>query len=181
MPAIMISDQAIKELYRAISPFIAEYLEPKHPQAAGEDGAVTQVSGTSSATVRQFHTTNPPNLLHATLREAEFGGVGLDNPNWQKLMHLVVKEAKSKAETGAEFTELTKVVNLRQGNDNRGAGWTYLPEADVTVQAVDANRAWKAAVRVAQALELPLKVTFAWPHGNSKAAYPGVTGMMSTN
>lgn len=51
-------------------------------------------------------------------------------------------------------------------------GYHYVPEIGISIQGVDADRAWEHALRLAIYLQVPLKAEIEW-RNNDKAAYPG--------
>ena len=56
--------------------------------------------------------------------------------------------------------------------------WSFfrsVPDAKISVQAQDANAAWRAAFHLVKALHLSVDVRFVWEN-KDKAAFPGRTG-----
>jgi hypothetical protein len=70
-------------------------------------------------------------------------------------------------------------ANLRQGRYEEN-GYKYLPEADLSIQGVDANLACEHSFRLAKAMNISLKVTFEW-RDKEDAAHPGQTGIIEWN
>ena len=67
-------------------------------------------------------------------------------------------------------------ANLRQGCYEEN-GYKFLPEADLSIQGVDANLACEHSFRLAKAVNVSLKVTFEW-RDKEGAAHPGETGII---
>jgi hypothetical protein len=67
-------------------------------------------------------------------------------------------------------------ANLRQGRYEE-KGYKYLPEADLSIQGVDANLACEHSFRLARARNISLKVPFEW-RDKEDAAHPGRSGII---
>jgi hypothetical protein len=67
------------------------------------------------------------------------------------------------------------LVNYVMGEGDSTKGFRYVPEAKLSVQAQDANAAWRAAFHLVRALHLSIDVRFVWEN-KDKAAFPGRTG-----
>ncbi len=70
-------------------------------------------------------------------------------------------------------------ANLRQGRYEEN-GYKYLPEADLSIQGVDANLACEHSFRLARARSISLKVPFEW-RDKEDAAHPGQSGIIERN
>lgn len=143
----------------------------KQPNAPATDGGDGQI-------VRAFNPNTPPDLTHAKILGVSFDGkqLGRGQDNWNGLLNVAVREAKTRSKSAAEFKQLM-VVNYVDG-DKQDEGYRPLSGTDISVQGQDANGAWRAACHIAQQLGCPLSVKFAWREKEG-AAFPGVTGQLT--
>jgi hypothetical protein len=65
-------------------------------------------------------------------------------------------------------------VNCEKG-DRHDTGFTYLPEAGLSIQGQNANNAWRQAYVIASSVGIPVEVSFVWQN-NAKAALPNTEG-----
>ncbi len=65
---------------------------------------------------------------------------------------------------------------MRQGRYEEN-GYVYLPEADLSIQGVDANLAWDHSLGLARALDIKIQLRFEWRHKEG-AARPGETAVL---
>ena len=128
--------------------------------------------------VRVFNPHTPPDLTHAKILGVSFCGkqLGRSQDNWNGLLNVAVREAKTKAPSMPEFKKLM-VVNYMEGI-KQDEGYRPLSDLGISVQGQDANGAWRAASHIAQQLGCALSVKFAWREKEG-AAFPGVTGQMT--
>ena len=68
------------------------------------------------------------------------------------------------------------LVNMVNGKKT-DSGFRYLSDINVSIQAVDANLAWRNAAHLAQKLGVPIRVEFEW-RDKPKAAFPGKRGQL---
>jgi hypothetical protein len=114
----------------------------------------------------------PPDLTH-TVVKGHFGGTAFDK--WNDLVRL----AHSKTFTKVGSYEGLKSVSraqLKHGEFTE-EGYRYLPEIDVSIQGVDANRAWDHSLRLAKYLHVELWAEVEWREKNG-AARPGQQGLL---
>lgn len=131
--------------------------------------------GSGANTVRPYNPAKAPSLtftkpMSITLNEVEFGKADL---YWNNLMFAVVREAGKKG-LRAEAIKKLMVVNSEIGEKNVN-GYTFVPEAGISVQGQDANGAWKQIYAIANELGFAVDVIWAWAE-NEKAALPGQKG-----
>jgi hypothetical protein len=114
-------------------------------------------------------------LDHTRVVSATVEGRELHRPKWNGLMtHLHVLGSKRLGSFGA--LKRVSRANLRHGKYEND-GYKYLPDADLSIQGVSANVAWDHSLAVARALNVSIKVTFAW-RDKQGAAHPGKTGIL---
>lgn len=80
------------------------------------DGVPVPPLSSGDASIRQFNSAAPPDLTHTKVLAIEFGDISLERSqaNWNGLLNAVVREAKARAKTPAEFKRLV-VVNFVDG------------------------------------------------------------------
>ncbi|MBN8904988.1 MAG: hypothetical protein J0H57_28570 [Rhodospirillales bacterium] len=125
--------------------------------------------------VRSFNASTPPDLTHAKILGVTFCGkpLGRGQDNWNGLLNAVVREAKARAKSPAEFKQML-AVNYVEGQ-KQDEGYRYLADLNLSVQGQDANGAWRAISQIVQQIGCPLTVKFAWREKEG-AAFPGVVG-----
>ncbi|MEO5914088.1 MAG: hypothetical protein ABIS50_07640 [Luteolibacter sp.] len=130
-------------------------------------------NGIAPSSTNRFDPLNPPDLLHTRV-EGSFGARHFRK--WNELVRLAHVEAFAKA---GSFEALRAATHsqIRRGNHDGDSGYSYIPEIDISVQGVDAKHAWTYALRLAQYVKVPLRVSIHW-RNNEKAAFPGETGIL---
>jgi len=74
---------------------------------------------------------------------------------------------------------LHPLARIRSGNHSE-KGYHFIPEIGLSLQGVDANRAWAYSLRLAKAVSVPIFISFEW-RNNDKAAFPGKSGVLEWN
>ncbi len=178
MPAIEISDENFARLQRFAAPLVdsadtalAKVLDlaesgVAHPTAA----AVTPGSANVGGAI--------PDLTHTTVRSAKINGKVLSQSlcNWNAIMMEAVRTAAKSLPKPRDVAELI-VVNYVAGK-KEGVGFKYVPEAGISIQGQNANKAWLAILHLAQSSNLQVEVTFAWG-AHPKAHRPGQVGRVT--
>lgn len=122
---------------------------------------------------KQFKATQPPDLLHTRV-SGHFGETPFSK--WNDLLRIAHIEAFKKA---ASYETLRKVTRAQIKNGEFwDEGYKYVPEIGISIQGVDANRAWEHSLRLAMYLKAALNAEVEWRH-HEKAAYPGENGILS--
>jgi hypothetical protein len=124
---------------------------------------------------RSFNPAAPPNLAHTNPRRAEVAGQTLAKGEtyWNSIMFAVITEAAKKRTSPDDLVDLLTIPCVK--GEKEGSGYRYLPDAGISVQGQDANRAWKQTYRIASSIGIPVQVVFVWGD-NPKAAMPNTTG-----
>lgn len=144
----------------------AQSVQPKKP------GEPLKIEGNTM----HFDPNNAPPLGFTTLTQVVLNGEQFAKADtyWNKVMNRVIIEAaKAGNDADALFKMLTINAAIGEKTDN---GYTYLPEAGLSVQGQDSNAAFRQAFQLAEALRINLKVYFYW-QDNEKAAYPNQRGL----
>jgi hypothetical protein len=128
--------------------------------------------------VREFNPLSPPPLRWTKVLGIEFCGQPIEHgqANWNGLLNAAVRMAKGRAKSDDELKQLV-IIPFVLGQKTID-GYRYLSDAGISIQAQDANAAWKATCHIAQKLGLQLSVMFVW-RDKEGAAFPGVTGRFS--
>jgi hypothetical protein len=111
---------------------------------------------------------SPPDLMH-TRCQGIFGNTPFNK--WNDLVRIAHTHAFAKAQSFDTLKSVTH-AQIRQGNHEGDSGYHFVPQIGISVQGVDANHAWTYALRLAQYLKTPLRVSVEWRQ-NDKAAFPG--------
>lgn len=123
--------------------------------------------------IRQLDPLHPPSFLHATVR-GDFGGAAF--ANWNELMRIAHVGAFKKA---GSFEALRTATRAQLASGARSdSGYKYIPEIKISLQGVDADRAWQHSLRLAMYLQKPLKAWVTW-RPKEAAAFPGETAFIS--
>jgi len=111
----------------------------------------------------------PDDLSHTRLIRASFEGNEIIRPNWGKL----VRKAHSDAKKNLSFRDLEKltIAHIREGK-YEDQGFSYIPEADLSIQGLPANNAWQSILLLARHLKVSVRVVVEW-HDKEKASHPG--------
>jgi hypothetical protein len=113
-----------------------------------------------------------PSLKHTRLLEVAFDGVPIEHPSWNDLAkhaHIVGRKRLGSFEALRAATH----ANIRNGQYD-GPGFVYLKDADVSVQGMDADKAWDSAQGIAKAINARLSAVVLW-RDKLGAANPGQT------
>ena len=122
---------------------------------------------------RTLNPLSPPSLLHTRCRGA-FGGTSFKK--WNDLVRIAHVQAYAKAGSLETLLSVTH-AQLRKGDHSGDSGFHFVPEIGLSIQGVDANKAWEYSRRLAQYLMVPLSARVEWRHKEG-AAFPGETGLL---
>jgi len=112
----------------------------------------------------------PHDLAFTRLVSAEFEGSELIRCNWNTLAKHVHEIAFKRLGSFEALQRATR-ARIRPGRYEED-GFTYLPEANLSIQGMDSNMAWDSCVSLARAMVATLSVELEW-RNNPKAARPG--------
>jgi len=174
LPNIDISESLFARVQSFAIPLVDTFETVMHKAL---DALQAQNGNPGGATSNSARTLNPaaaPNLSFTTVHSILLNGKRMPPAEtyWNNLLRAVIIKANETLST-EELTELVicnNVVGKKEDN-----GYNYLKEAGISVQATEANKAWKATYLVAKAIKLPLEVDFSWQE-NPKAAMPSQHG-----
>jgi len=63
----------------------------------------------------------------------------------------------------------------------KAAGYYYIGEADISVQAQNANSAWRATYHILEAIRMPVEIEFSWQIGWKPAKGDAAPAKMIVN
>jgi len=114
-------------------------------------------------------------LKHARLLSAKVDGHTLHRPKWNGLLEYLHVLALKRL---GSFDALQKIsgARIKKGRFEEN-GFHYIPEADISLQGLDANLAWTHSLGLARHLRLPVEVKFEWREKEG-AANPGRVAML---
>ena len=179
--SIMISEETFSKLQQLAQPFVdtEESVIATLADAELERRAVPlNGNGRGAAREGQVLRLNPDaheNLTHARLLSATVDGRPIHKPKWNGVhgyLHILGRQRMG------SFDALRQAsgANLREGRYEEN-GYVYLPEADLSIQGVDANLAWDHSLGLARALDVKIQLRFEWRHKEG-AARPGETAVL---
>ena len=114
----------------------------------------------------------PPDLKHS-FSQGDFNGKHFDN--WNDLLRLSHIEAFSVVKSFSELRKMTR-ASIQKGRFSE-RGYHYVESIDLSIQGVDANRAWTNSLRLAQYIKVPIKALVGW-RNKEAAVYPGKSGIL---
>lgn len=187
MPTITISDATYAKLQRAAKPLVdtedsvcsrvLDFYLQHSEDALGANGVASSnnngSAGGSSAVLRLDPESRQ--LAHTKLLVAILDGNTLHRPKWNSLMdelHIMARKRLGSFDAVRRVSQ----ANLRQGRYEED-GYKFLPEADLSIQGVDANLACAHSFCLAKAMNISLEVRFEW-RDKEGAAHPGETGII---
>ncbi len=175
MPTLEISDATFKRLQTFATPLVdtndttlqrlfdlvekgGATLHQSRPSVA--DGAMT------------------PNLTHTAVTSAVLNGKALAPwlCNWNALMLHTIRQAALHMPKGLKIADLI-VVNHVVG-EKTDDGYKHIPEAGLSVQGQNANKAWKATRYLAEQVGFKVVVNFRWSE-HPAAERPGQTAHLT--
>lgn len=186
-PVIRISDETFALLQQLAQPLVdtpdsairrvlERYLAslPTAPKPARADhGAAEDASSSTASTV--YPAESAPNLTHTSFLSGSVDGVQVTK--WGFLTLQAHERALKKMHGDVARLIKDSRAHVRLGkHTDKG----FLPSADgkYSVQAVEANKAWKVALELAKQFQFPIEVEFKW-QDKEGAAFPGESGHMS--
>jgi len=183
MPTVTLSDATYSKLQKVAKPFIdtedsaCERVLDFYLQRNSVNGDATLMVNGNGALAAEAIRLDPEThqLAHTRLLSATVDCNQLHRPKWNALMHQMHIMARKRLGT-FEAVRKESQANLRQGRYEEN-GYKYIPEADLSIQGVDANHAWEHSLRLAKAMNVSLEATFEW-RDKEEAAHPGQKGII---
>lgn len=181
MPTITLSDWTFAELKSLAEPFVdtpesltARLIHEEVVRRGARLNALGHNSGEQDA-VRRQNPISHESLAHTRLISATVDGQEMYRPKWNGLMAHVHTIALRRLGS-FEALQQTSGARLRQGRFEED-GFKYLPDADFSIQGVEANLAWDHSLKLARVVGIPLEVVFEWREKEG-AAHPGQRGLL---
>lgn len=110
----------------------------------------------------------PGDLTHTKPIRSVISGKEIDDTDWIKIVRKIHIIALKQGLSLKNLIELSSVkANVIQVDRKGEKGYHYLPEIDISIQGVDANRAWKIILHLAKNLNIPIEVYFEWKKGSN--------------
>jgi hypothetical protein len=177
MPTIEISDETFKKLKTLAEPLVdtAETVIARLVNAAVEHGKAGPHAPKSDADV-VLDPEAPGNLAFTRVRRAKIGKEEILKPNWNRLLRRTHVVALEELGSVGALRQITG-AHIRAGHYDK-EGFSYISEADISMQGLDSNLAWENSLRVAKYLGIPIEVEFEW-YNKDGAAHPGKSGRTS--
>jgi hypothetical protein len=115
----------------------------------------------------------PDDLRHTRIREASFCEESARN--WNELVQVAHRVAFRKTGSYDSLRRIT-IANIVNGPES-DRGFVFLRDIGLSVQNVEANKAWRDALHLAKKLEGSIQVTFDW-RDKEGAAHRGRSGLL---
>ena len=94
---------------------------------------------------------------------------------WNTLLLEVIRTAGKRGNLPEEI--LAQMHTPATADDYGGPGYRFVPEAGLSFQQLNSDRAWNEAYRLASTFGIPISVRWIWLE-KDKAHMPGVMGTM---
>jgi hypothetical protein len=180
-PSITLSDETYAKLQALARPFvdseesvISALADAELQRRTGGRNGNGGGSGREDQTLH-LDPDSHDNLTHTRLLSASIGGRPIHRPKWNGVLDYLHVLARQRLNS---FDALRRAsgANVREGRYEE-SGYRYLPEADLSIQGVDANLAWDHSLGLARTLDVPIQVRFEWRHKEG-AARPGEVAIL---
>lgn len=137
------------------------------------DEAPEATSAATDGGVMEFQ--NVPGLAFTKPLSASVNGKAIHNPRWSAILLTIIAQIKAR---GFEADKLVSELHIpAKAKRYEDEGFKYHPALGISIQGQSAADAWKEVDRLANKWRIPVTVEFFWRQ-NSKAQYPGRTGML---
>jgi len=175
-PTITLSDETFSKLQALARPFVdtpesvISTLAEAELERRGEASNGGSRSNTRGKQILQLSPDSHEDLTHTRLLSATVDGRPIHRPKWNGVLdhlHILGRQRLG----SFEALRRTSGANIRDGRYEE-SGYRYLPEADLSIQGVDANLAWDHSLGVARALKIPIQLRVEW-RTKDGAAHPG--------
>lgn len=180
-PVIRISDDTYRMLQELAMPFVdtpetvirrlleETSLSKPSRNTSSQPAAVTE----SLSHVRDLDPDAPDGLHYTRIIKVRLGDREMTRTNWNRLaqeVHVLGIESLGSFEKLSQATPANVAKGKRVDN-----GYTYLPNANFSLQGMDARNSWLSSLAIARALSIEIEVLFEWID-KPEAAYPGEKG-----
>lgn len=180
MPTITVSDASYAKLQSIAKPFV-DTEDSAFSRAIdfylAHNGASAKPNGHIAPKDDDIVRVDPHSgkLTHTKLLSATVDGATLHRPKWNSLMFDMHVRARKRLGSFEALRKATR-ANIKPGR-YEDDGYHYQPDADLSVQGVDANLAFEHTLRLAKTMSVPISVTFEW-RDKEEAANPGQRGII---
>lgn len=118
-----------------------------------------------------------PGLAFTKPLAASINGKSLHNPRWSAILLAVIGQVKAKGFAGEKLVRELAIQAKAEKYEKEG--FRYHPDLGISVQGQSASDCWREVDRLAKKWRIPVSVEFRWRQ-NSKAQYPGKTGVLQS-
>ena len=175
-PSITLSDETFAKLQALAQPFIDS---PESVISALADSELKRRASSdvengkreaAEYQILRLNPDSPENLTHTRLLSATVDGQPIHRPKWNGVLDHLHVIARKRMDS-FDMVRKASGANIREGRYEE-SGFRYIPEADLSLQGVDSNDAWRHALGLARALEIPIEVKLEW-RSKKGAVRPG--------
>lgn len=180
-PVIRVSDSTYEKLRALAIPFedtpatVIDRLLSKYGEARGEQELHPDESERVQEETLHLNPDSPDSLTHTRVLKAVFDGMEIEKPKWNTLVRIGHEIALQRSGSYETFQKIT-TANVVKGKREED-GFTYLSEANISVQGLSADSAWESILKLARNLQVPTSVELEW-RNNHKADHPGKRGIL---
>ncbi len=186
MPLIPLSEADFENLQMISKPFVDPTPEARLSRLIRDEmtrmGVTRNGNGAAHAdgrvrlmpqALRRLSADSHESLTFTKLVSATVDGREQHRPKWNSFMNHVHVEGLKRLGSFDGLNRAT-TARVREGRYEE-EGFKYIPEGDFSVQGLDSNGAWNAALAVARAVRMSIAVTFQW---REDGAHPGESGSL---
>jgi len=168
MPEIMISDSALAFLKSTAIPLedttttvvdrlIAEYKKLREQEAKKNGKGL------------HFDLHSVPSVKFTSIKSARIAGQPASQNYWNNILEDMISACATRGGKRADIKNAMS-ANCQPGKHTDG-GFRYVEKADFSFQGLEANRAYKNIVALAEAFDIPVEINLFW-QDNEDAALP---------
>ena len=122
-----------------------------------------------------LHFDAAPGLTFTKPLAASVNGKAIHSPRWSSILLTMIGQVKVKGLEGEKLVH--ELAIPAKAGTYEDEGYKYYSDLGISVQGQSAADAWKEVDRLAKKWHIPVTVEFWWRQ-NSKAQYPGKTGVL---
>jgi len=179
VPTIEISVNAFNYLKELAEPFIdtpatvLDRIIGEHGRTRGKGAAL---GAPAIAPADRYTSADVPEMRFTKIETVEVEGLIADITKWNDLVEHIVMTCLQK---GFDSEEVRRKLdaNTMKGAE-KSAGFRFIEQAGFSFQGLDAQRACEAALRLAKAFGIALKIRFRW-RDTAKAHRPGAAALIA--
>ena len=179
VPTVEISVNAFNYLKELAEPFTdtpATVLDRIIAEHGRTRGKAVAPGAPAMVPANRYTASEVPEMRFTKIEEVEVEGLIADITKWNDLVEHVVMTCLQKGFDSEEVRRKLDANTMKGAEKN--AGFRFIEPAGFSFQGLDAQRACEAALRLARAFGIALKIKFRW-RDTAKAHRPGAAALIA--